>query len=181
MKKILSGFIGIMSVLAIVGIAFALNFNQVSVSGISLTASNPDLQIASSDTASFNSDYNIMPDGPITNLRPGDTARHFPFALKNNSSSNMTITGLVEIGGPGWEQNVANYTLLAIEPTTVQVADIPAADWRPIGGGWNNASIGTLEANSTRDYNLWVKLSDNPDTIIAGKTLSDVRFTLTGN
>jgi hypothetical protein len=182
MKKILGGLIGLFITLAAVGVAFALAFNQVTISGLGMSIPDPDLQIAATTDGPFGTNYDL-PLGVITDLRPGDPARQFPFALKNVSDKNMVL--VPSIPTTGWDPDAAVAVFITIVPSTITEAQINELNlWNSVLG-WGATCCytlyGVLEANQTANYTLWIKVDPNPERISAGKTVSDIQILLTGN
>jgi hypothetical protein len=197
MKKILSGFLGIVASLAFISIAYALTFNQVSISGLAFTMEDPYLQIAGDGTSSFGDNYTV-PSSALANLRPGEPAIKIPFTLKNTSSYKMTLTPLgstsTVYSGPYDPARELSFNILvAIVPASIttddEIKNLPASptgpgQWYDLGhmiesGGYQ--IYGDIEAGQTKDFNIWIKIPDDPSSKnIAGQTLSDIQFTLTG-
>jgi hypothetical protein len=182
MKKILGGLFGLTATLVVVGVAFALGFNQATVSGLDVNSADPNLQVSATTGGTFGSDYSLSAL-PVTNLIPGDPAKTETFALKNNNASAVNVTGQITLPA-SWDNTLAGAVQVAVEPSSVTPeSSVPAGDWHSLTD-WKASALsvggGTLATATPTSYTMWVKIPGTFGAEVASKTISGIQFTFTG-
>jgi hypothetical protein len=174
MKKIIISILAIaLTISAVSGAAYALFFDKVTVSGITISTGNAGLEISSNGT-DFVTNLNI--GASFVNLSPGDTIP-FTWHLKNNSSSaiSLAVTGkLITPEGEGWTA-LGGVITLGINGNSINSS-------HSLSGWTTPVSLGTIARGVTVPYTVTftVPNSDKDQNDIAGKTLTNLTFELVG-
>jgi predicted ribosomally synthesized peptide with SipW-like signal peptide len=187
MRKIITGFLGLILVAGLVGgAAYALLSSQSTVSGVSFAVGNANLQVSPNGT-DYSTDINFA-GAFFTGLFPTSDVLGGQFQLKNNSDVNIALSltgklnnGVVE-GAPGsWDA--------LKDAVQVGFDYYDGANWVTAPGFatlnlWNTTGFtlagGNLAQGTQRWYRMHVKISPDTDSTIAGKSLTSTVFTFTG-
>jgi predicted ribosomally synthesized peptide with SipW-like signal peptide len=182
MKKIITGFLGLVVVAGLVGgAAYALFSSQATASGLEFATGNANLQIS----VDGNYYYPVWNFGNafFDGLFPGSDVTGTQFLLKNSSSSNfaLTLTGVLTSGGSGdWG---------ALKDVVTVGFDYFNGTWQSAPGfatldQWNTIGYtlpgGNLANGDQRWYRIHVQVPSTADNSIANKSLTGAIFTFTG-
>jgi hypothetical protein len=177
MRKILSGFLGIVAILAVVSAsAYAAFTTTATASGITLTAATAGLFIGpTSDSVTTNSLPNI---GSAT-LVPGVIYSN-DFYLENSSNAGITLGVTAKIT----HHNVTSWSDLS----PLIWAQVVNGDDNSDISGWhtladweaNGVSLGSLTDNLVHHYKINYKLDNSAPDSLQGKSVSSITITLTG-
>jgi len=181
MKKILLSFLAIILTVGVVsGTAYALFSSTVTVSGITLATGNANLVIR---------DGNI--NGQIINgytglsfnkMYPGfRDYGSFNFQNSSNSQIDLALTAQLTHAEGDWDL-LKNNIFVAIGTGTKDNPNF-LTGWISLSD-WNASSrslgVPVLAYGQNATYNLYVYVPADADNTIAGKTLSNVTFVVTG-
>lgn len=190
MKKI---YLSILSIVATVGIvsgaAYALFSDTVTVSGLTVSTGNADLQINVMDTnlPDYYKDSISSSDlggFTIPSLYPG-FRNDEKFWLRNNSTTGFYLRPSVKLTSPGgnWD---ALKDVIEIKITDITDPAKYSWEWRPLS--WWNSEDRTISntpglANgndNAHQYQIEVRIPSSADNTIKNKNLSNVTFVITG-
>lgn len=173
MNKILSGVLGIVMVASITGgTAYALFTSQATVNGISLSTGSASLLVEGESTL----DAGIN----LTNLFPGFTDSA-TFTLTNASTANIALAVKAQLTAAGGDwADLSNVIEVAVKDDAVPPEEsdfYTLAEWNaaPIDFGGDAISQG-----ADKDYEVTVRVPESAGDEIAGKSLTNITFVLTG-
>lgn len=190
MNKILSGFVGLLSLLVIVSVsAYALFTTQVTVTGGVLGTGTAGLEIA----ANFNGDWTPqaasldLNEAYIANaLYPGQSDwGHVKLINESDPGVDMNLQARLTSAGGDWgvlkdvlEMRVREYTGDGVTDTFGG-----STPWMNLSD-WNSADRNLpgnpLLANDEQEYWIEVRLPASADDSVKGKTITDIAFEITG-
>ncbi|MCL4366901.1 hypothetical protein M1563_01910 [Patescibacteria group bacterium] len=185
MRKIFSGFLGLALVVAVVvGTAYALFFDNATVSGLNITSATADLLINGQQ------DLALSGGGATENIFPGygvSEDKHATFNLTNNSNGDfgLDISASLTSAPGNW-----NELKDVIQLRVIDQSNNYDTGWRRLSE-WYNGNI-ALTSNSiargdTRNFEGYVRMPyDYPlgggpiGNALENKTLTGVTFVITG-
>jgi hypothetical protein len=175
MKKILTGLLGIVSVVAVTSVsAYALFIGQATVTGFNLQAGTAALTISQGDSTPTS---NVNLAGTTIKLVPGEVGSAV-FTLHNEGDVNMTLKGRLTSAEGDWG------ALNSLIEARIYTGDTPSGTWRTLAE-WNaedgiTISGGDLAEGGERDYTVQYRLVSTADNTVAGKMISNITFVFTG-
>lgn len=187
MKKIITGFLGLILVVGLVGgAAFALLSSQATVSGVSFVVGNANLQV-SANGSDYSSDVNFS-GAFFTGLYPTSDVVGEQFLLKNSSDVNIALSLNAKLNDGASESPVGSWDVLK-DAVQVGFDYYDGSNWVEAPGyatlnQWNATGYalagGNIAQGDQRWYRMHVKISPDTDSAIAGKSLTSTVFTFTG-
>lgn len=186
MNKIILSVLAIVLTLGAVSTsAYALFNSTATVSGLTFSTGNADLQVYASN--SWTNDWNLS-NSVFKNMYPNFTS-YQQFQLKNGSTANITLDISAKLmDNPSIDQNSWNLLKDKIK-IAFQAYDGSSWESSPIMTSyyplslWNNPgySLGvSLLPNTSNYYRMLVKVDDATNEELAGKTISGITFQFTG-
>ena len=179
MKKILLSILAIaLTVGTVSASAYALFTTTETVSGITITSGNADLVIYDGGTTTEISGFVGSLNGKLANLYP-KFKDYTNVDFKNTSTSNIGLNLKMQLTNAGGNWNeLKDKVYIAISPKGVEPTNwYTLAQWNanPISFG------GILAHDDTADsYRFSIAVADNAGNEIAGKSISNVTFVITG-
>ncbi len=188
MKKIYLSILSIVATIGIVsGAAYALFTDTVTVSGLTVSTGNADLQInvmnENVDGNYLNNiDVSSLSGFSIPSLYPGLNANE-TFWLRNISNGSFHLRPSVQLTSAGGNWNALKEI---VEINITDLSDNYSWGWRTLAW-WNSETktisqtpgLNTGTANA-HQYKIEVRVPTSADNTISGKTLSNVTFVITG-
>ena len=178
MRKIITGFLGIMLVVGLVsGTAFAVYSDTVPVNGISITAGDGNLQIWDG-VSTYVENLNLA--FSVTNAFPGYSTSKV-INLRNSSTSNigLDLTGQLTTASGDWG-DLKDKVFLEIQENSNPANTTTAKSL----SDWNAGAVGLLpnllSQGANRDYKLIFSVSLSAGNEIFGKSLSDITLNFVG-
>jgi hypothetical protein len=183
MRKILTGFMGLVMVSAVVGgVAYAAFSSQASVLGTSFSTGSADLQVGAGVSPAFASTF--APNWVFSGLYPGLVSTPTSFQLRNNSTSPVafSITGSLRPGVTGDWGPLSSVVKVAITTSaTAPAVGDPA--WKTLAE-WNAPGAYSIDANLPQNierlYYFHVYTDSAAGNEIAAKSLTGVNFDFVG-
>lgn len=190
MRKILSGFLGIVAVLSVVSAsAYAVFTANATVSGIQLQTSTSVLSVSIGDDGNFQSTRSLGNTG-FNTLIPGkdDWGQ---FALKNESSTsssdplNFGVTAQLTHADGDWDalKDQIEAVVYLDDGTSTAATSGKSTGWVPLST-WNAGPValpgGPIAPGATVKYIVRYRLNASADNSVAGKSLTNVTFVFTG-
>ncbi len=178
MKKILFGLVGLLtSGAVIVGTAYALFTAQATVNGINFSTGSASIGVSKTNS-SFGPTLNA--GLTLANIFPGfgmDDSQQAPFWIINNSPEPMTMTAVLT-SASGWGNGLEGYVKMA-----VNTADNSAGTGYHTLSEWNASGFtlpGPVAAATSQEYKIYVQLPYEAPNSVAGQSLTNITFTITG-
>lgn len=183
MKKIVISILAIVLTVGVVSSsAYALFSSNVNVSGITFSTGNADLVLYDGGTDMLISDFipSLNGSNKLKSLYPG-FRDYTNVDFYNNSASDIGLNLKMRLtSADGSWGDLNNKIYVAITPKGVEPT---GADWHTLSA-WNAApiSFGTvLDHDGLRDsYRVSFAVDDNAGNEIAGKSMPNVTFVVTG-
>lgn len=192
MKKIYLSILSIVATIGIVsGAAYALFTDTVTVSGLTVSTGNADLQINVENSNAYTNykDSIDLATYGLNNLFPGAKGDEL-FYLRNISNGAFYLRPSVRLTAAGGDWNALK-DIIEINITDTDDSNY-SWGWRTLA--WWNSEDRTIsntpgiapESNPTVDpenshrYKVEVRIPSSADNTISGKTLSNVTFVITG-
>lgn len=186
MRKILTGFLGILVVVSIVGgSAYALFTSTATVSGVTFATGNANLQVGSNGST-WASALNLS-NNYFKNLYPLQKT-YYAFNLKNNSSSDIALNLTAKLRDGVGQKNTGDWDKLKSK-ISVAFDYWDGSIYQPAGfatlAQWNspgNYSLlsGSLPKGANRWYRFHVNVADGTSTEMANAGIYNVVFEFTG-
>jgi len=190
MKKIYLSILSIVATIGIVsGAAYALFSDTVKVSGLTVSTSNADLQINVMDEnvdANYTDSIDVTSLVSIPNLYPGFQAEE-RFYLRNISKGSFYLRPSLQLTSAGGNWSTLKDTIeINITDLGTDGNGTYSWGWRTLA--WWNSEAKTISQTPGLDigndkahqYKIEVRVPTTADNTIAGKTLSNVTFVITG-
>jgi len=181
MKKIIFSFLSIILVLGVVSVsAYALFSSTATVSGLSFSTGNANLQISADGTA-WNSSFELASN--YTNMAPGFSDSQ-DFYLKNTSLSNINLKIHTKVIDNSPAANSSAWNVIGSK-IIVTFQKQNGAVWNDLASGslsqWQSTGFefDTLALDNSQKYQMLVTLDgiDDGDT---SQTLSGLSFQFVG-
>jgi len=183
MRKILTGFMGLVMVSAVVGgVAYAAFSSQASVLGTSFSTGSANLQVGAGESPAFASTY--TPSWVFSGLYPGLVSTPTTFQLKNSSTSpvSFSVTGTLRSGVTGDWGPLSSVVKVAIT-TSASAPAVGNSAWKTLAE-WNSPGGYVIDSQLTQNeetlYYFHVYTDSAAGNEIAAKTLSGVNFDFVG-
>lgn len=182
MKKIYTSILAIVLAVGLVsGAAYALFSDTVTVSGLTVSTGNADLQINVGDGWEESHDFlnNILAD----QVFPGYESPTVNFSLLNNSSSLINLNTVATlkswvVGKSGDWTALRSVVEIRIRNTT----DSVGTGWQTLEA-WNAPGFtipGTLSPAESNDYEIQLRVSDAAENEISDRAITDMVFDIVG-
>lgn len=177
MKKIITGFLGILMVTAVVGgSAYALFSSTATVSGIAINTGSASLLVG--DNSTMTDDWDLS-GFSVDNIYPGFQDDDY-FYLENASTSpiDLTVTGQFTSYSGNW-----NALKDVIQIRVVRTDNSAATSWRTLAD-WQAGPVtipgGEIAYGDTEQYQVMMRVPSSAGNEIANKSLSNMTFTFVG-
>lgn len=184
MRKVLSGVMGLVMTGAVVtASAYALWSAQATVSGFNFNTGSLSL-LVSADGTNFDDAINVSALS-VNNAFPG-FEDFTTFYIQNDSEEDLDISTRL-VSADVWDAALAAEVEMAVVPeggtpdtdgSTPDTSDDykSLADWNAAEHAFSPA----LPANTTVPMDVYIRLPEDADTSLQGKSLENITFTITG-
>jgi len=181
MKKIIPSFLTILLIVGIVASsAYALFSSTATVSGLTFSTGNADLQIS---TDGVNWDNSLNSTSDYTNMSSGFSSSQ-EFYLKNSSLSNITLGVFVKLLDNAPSENSTAWGIIG-DKISITFQKYGGGNWTDLNTGtliqWKETGfdLDSLSLDSSQKYRMLVVLGDVDDNE-SDQGLTNLSFQLIG-
>lgn len=184
MKKIIGSLVALVVTVGVVATAaYALFSDTVTVSGLTITTGNADLQI-SFNNSTWEEDHDFTTEGILADaVYPGYESPTVPFWLRNNSLSDIDLGVFSKL--VDWTVNASGdwSALRGVVEVRVRNTTVGAGTgWQTLQA-WNATGFtlpGVLSPDEVNAYEIQLRVSSAAGNEISERGLTNVTFDITG-